>query len=175
MTVWLDPGKTTGIAAWYHRFDMFSSMEADFKAAGQWLTMLAQFGYGDSIVNQFTSSPIELGWEAFITTPGTVRRGGKPDYSLEVIGMARWLCLEHGMTILPAQISSQMALGTDARLKAMGWYKPGKPHANDAARHLLVSLFKRGLLLADLKEKAFVRPNIAEFERWVDEGMKEET
>ena len=35
-------------------------------------------------------------------------------------------------------MTPSMTFATDDKLRRLGWYKPGKGHANDAARHLLL-------------------------------------
>ena len=103
---------------------------------------------------------IEIGWEKYIITPGGVRHG-TPYWSLECIGVLRYLALKYSLTILPPQLSSMMTISTDARLKMIGWYKPGKPHANDAARHLLRYMAKAGTLPYEMHNKAFGTPGDA--------------
>ena len=163
VTVWLDPGKTTGLASWDSRNDSFTSIQAsDLVTVGNWIEMLILVNDSemaedsdDNDDDDGTGLRIEIGWEKFVTTPGTVRHGGKPDWSLEVIGVARYLAVKHGLSILPPQMSSMMAIATDERLRLVGWYRPGKQHANDAARHLFRYLVVTGRLPADLHRKAF--------------------
>lgn len=146
VTVWLDPGKTTGIAAWYHDRQIFTSVEADFKGTGEWLELMS--------IPHESAGAVHLGWEQYVVTPGNTRHG-TAYWSLEVIGMARWIATRYGLTILQPQFSSMMKMSTDDRLKMISWYKPGKPHANDAARHLLRHCVKAGTLPIELWQKVF--------------------
>lgn len=167
VTVWLDPGKLTGIAAWYHDREEFTSVQADFKGTGEWLELLAAYTPAATppsyrfindlyypACNITEPSEICIGWEQYVVTPGNTRHG-TAYYSLEVIGMARWIATKHDLTILQPQMSAMMAIATDERLKLLGWYKAGKPHANDAARHLLRYCIKEDALPEHLKQKIF--------------------
>jgi hypothetical protein len=148
ITIWLDPGKTTGLASWDHRNGIFTSVEAiDLLTAGSWIEMLMVANDGE----------IEVGWERYVVTPAGIR-GGTPYWSLEVIGVARYLALKYGLTILPPQMSSMMAIATDERLKLVGWHKPGKPHANDAARHLFRHMITTNQMPRELYRKSFPPP-----------------
>jgi hypothetical protein len=149
--IFLDPGKTTGLASWNYEYDTFNSTQTppeDVLALGNWLELLA-------LTNDDNPSfHVAVGWERFIVTPSTVRHG-TAYWSLEVIGMVKYLCLKYGFTMLQPQLPSQMSLITDTRLKAAGWYKPGKPHANDSARHLMKFLLKTHALPIDVWDKVF--------------------
>jgi hypothetical protein len=154
MTIWLDPGKTTGIAGWDYANEQFTSIEVgdDLKALGLHLELLASMQDGGIISDM--PGRIELGWERYVITPGNTRHG-TAYWSLEVIGVAHYLALKHGFTILKPQMSSAMAACTDERLKKIGWHKPGKPHANDAARHLLRYMLKAGTLPVEIWDAAW--------------------
>lgn len=155
MTIWLDPGKTTGIAGWNHELQQFTSLEIsdDLKALGLHLELAASLA-GSSRIFDGHPHGIELGWERYVITPGNTRHG-TAYWSLETIGVAHYLALKHDFTILKPQMSSVMAAVPDSRLKAVGWHKPGKPHANDAARHLLRYLLKAGILPIEMWNAAW--------------------
>ena len=149
-TAWFDPGKTTGIAGWDSRTGTFTSLEAssDLTEIGKWVELLL-------LVNdQDPDFRLAIGWERYVVTPGNARHG-TAYWSLEVIGVLKYLALKHGVTILKPQMSSMMATSTDKRLKAIGWHKPGKPHANDAARHLLRYMLKAGTLPIEIWDIAY--------------------
>ena len=149
VTIWLDPGKTTGFACWDHRARSFTSFETDdLVTVGSSVELLA-------LVNDHDEAfQAAIGWERYIITPGNARHGSA-EWSLEVIGVARYLALKHGLAILKPQTSSMMKVSTDARLKLVGWHKPGKAHANDAARHLLRCMLRAGTLPFSIWDKAF--------------------
>lgn len=154
-TIWLDPGKTTGIAGWNYEHRVFTSLEIadDIKALGLHLEMVASLA-GSAQIFDGCPSRVELGWERYVITPGNTRHG-TAYWSLETIGVAHYLALKHGFTILKPQMSSVMTAVPDHRLKAIGWHKPGKPHANDAARHLLRYMLKAGLLPIEIWKAAW--------------------
>lgn len=58
---------------------------------------------------------------------------------VEVIGGIKLWCVKHGVKLV-FQTPGQRMWWNDDRLKGMRLYKPGKPHANDAMRHLLTYL-----------------------------------
>jgi hypothetical protein len=94
-----------------------------------------------------------VGWELYIVTQG----GGKvgtPKYSLETIGMLKWICHSHDVTVLKAMPSASRKLGDEVKLKRLGWRKPGKVHANDAAMHLLAWHLREKRLSSALLAKA---------------------
>jgi hypothetical protein len=137
---WLDPGATTGIAAYTFRAGgSFHSWQLQFSETGRRIEELA----GDW-------GPLHLGYESFTITPGShVRHDGS---ALMSIGMARWLAFKHGIAMLPSQPPSARRLGLK-HLKTVGWYRPGLGHANDAAAHLLTYFLAKNLLPEELKER----------------------
>lgn len=139
--LWADPGGTTGIAAWlFDRGDgEFWCSQDGFRETGQKVEVLAQ-EYG---------ADLSLGYERFTILPGagSVKHDGS---ALMVIGMLRWLALKHGVSMLPSQSPSDRRLGLK-HLRTVGWYRPGKEHARDAAAHLLVHGMKYGWLPEEVK------------------------
>lgn len=137
---WLDPGGTTGIAAWTFRAGgSFHSWQLQFREAGEKIELLAR-----------DWAPLYLGYESFTITPGShVRHDGS---ALMAIGMARWLAFKHGIAMLPSQPPSARRLGL-RHLKTVGWYRPGQGHGMDAAAHLLTYFLANNLLPEELKER----------------------
>ena len=67
--------------------------------------------------------------------------------ALEITGVLRHLVHEWGSQWVEPQLpSAAMKLGTNDRLKRVGWYVKGKPHAMDAARHLFLWCCKNGII-----------------------------
>jgi hypothetical protein len=144
MILWLDPGETTGWAAWDR--GIFQSDQLGFQDTG-WLIESTAKNDG---------SLLSIGWEAFIISALTARKPGS-HWAIEVIGVARYFALVHGATILPAYPSSSLPKDTirDRQLKSIGWHKPGRTHANDAACHLMhYMLASRNMPSAIAKELA---------------------
>ena len=149
VVVWVDPGKMTGVASWDHLTGTFTSLHVpDLAALGNWIEILLLVNDNDP------DFKLALGWERYIITPGNTRHG-TAYWSLEAIGVLRYLALKYHITILPPQTSSMMGTSTDERLKMIGWFKPGMPHANDAARHLMRYMLKAGTLPIELWDKVF--------------------
>jgi hypothetical protein len=129
--VWLDPGKTTGLA-WY-------DIDADRFGSSQ---------HGEDELMQVVSSLIDvhypriaIGWEMYLRTP---RSKGIADYSVGGIAKVRALCQQERVPVLKAQPSSARNLqSTVIFLRRLGWYRPGLGHANDAAAHLFRHLIKQ--------------------------------
>jgi hypothetical protein len=142
LVIWLDPGATTGIAAWDFERRLFRSWQEDFLRTGQLIGNLAEM--------QGPESPIRLGWEQYNLLPGSFAR--HDGSALMVIGMARWLSLVHNIGALPSQPNSARRLGLK-HLKTVGWHTPGRGHAGDAAAHLLTWMITNDLLPEELKER----------------------
>lgn len=137
--LWLDPGGTTGMAAWFFETGEFRSWQEDFKGTGARIESLA-----------FHVKHLSIGYEQYNISPGRyVRHDGS---SLMVIGMTRWLALVHGASMLPSQPPSARNLGLK-HLKVLGWHRPGLGHANDAAAHLASWAISNDLLPEELKER----------------------
>lgn len=123
--MWFDPGLTTGWAVMSHD-GWFDSGQAAFHDVGELLAGDAEV-YGASLW---------VGWELYNVTAGG-GKAGTPKYSLETIGMLKWICHCFNATMLKPMPSSARKLGDELKLKRLGWRKPGQVHANDAAMHLL--------------------------------------
>lgn len=141
--MWFDPGLTTGWATMHHD-GHFESGQCQFHDVGERLTRYAEL-HGPNLW---------VGWELYLVTQG----GGKvgtPRYSLETIGMLRWICHVHDVTVLKAMPSSARKLGDDIKLKKLGWRRPGMVHANDAASHLLAWCLRERMLPGHLTDRLF--------------------
>lgn len=125
VVMWYDPGLTTGWA-YLENGQEFNSGQAPFEDIGAVLTTWAES----------LGRHLWVGWEMYVVTQG----GGKvgtPKYSLETIGMLKWICHANDVTVLKPMPSASRKLGDELKLKKLGWRKPGMVHANDAAMHLL--------------------------------------
>jgi hypothetical protein len=139
--LWLDPGKTTGWAC-LTMAGKFDSGQFNFEDTGK---LVEQLGF-------WQGPALRVGWEAAILLPGSGQRKGI-DKALEVIGMVQWLCLKHGAVMLPSFPSSARSLGGLRKVKALGWYKPNKGHANVAAEHLCAYLLRTKTMPENLLDK----------------------
>ncbi len=142
MTIWLDPGKTTGYAYLTDSYN-FHSGEADFMSLGTQL----------ELTFSVHGSAAWVGWEDFLITPRTAAMHGS-EFALEVIGVARYLATKYECTILDPCPPSGRELGSLQKLRRLGWYTPGKVHANDASSHLLAYCLREHILPDDLLHKA---------------------
>lgn len=128
--VWLDPGKTTGLA-WYDiTADRFGSGEYDSVELADVLDALTTAH----------AEQIAIGWEMYIRTP---RSKGIANYSTDEIAKVGALCAKRHIPVLKPQPSSARNLqSTVVFLRRLGWYRPGMGHANDAACHLFRHLIR---------------------------------
>lgn len=122
----LDPGKTTGVASVHD--DAIVTGEFDWRQLCVQLQRLVQ------VVDLVVA-------ERFTINQRTVRNTQAP-WSLEVIGAVRYVT---GLQPFPVPFELQSpadakTFATDAKLRERGWWTPGKPHANDAARHALLAI-----------------------------------
>lgn len=143
--VWLDPGKVTGVACYDLEDAWFHSTQKELADLRLYFSEALLPAYGDVMT---------IGWEMFINTSGGARTGD-PSFSNEAIGLVRSLAQEHGIPLLKPQPSSARKLGNPVMLRRLGWYKPGKGHANDAAQHLLADLLKRHPMPHAIRAKLF--------------------
>ncbi len=118
----IDPGKMTG---WADLFQgQFRSGQVD------WLNSLLWF---EKVHERYDV----IVCESFIITRNTITKS-RQNWSLEAIGAIKYIRLrDTGDTVVMQPPAVGKSFGTDDKVKAMGWWAPGKIHANDAARHLL--------------------------------------
>lgn len=131
----VDPGKTTGWAIWDREQRRFEdSGEHDFESFCRIAkTHLSTHGHCTTVI-----------CERFTITANTAKNSQAP-WSLEVIGVMRWLCrLHHAEFGKMQQPSAAMTFATNERLKQIDWYVVGADHERDARRHLLLALVSLG-------------------------------
>jgi hypothetical protein len=107
----------------------FNSFELDYDGTCRHLALMGHH-YGNRL---------RIVAEAFFITPETHKLSFQP-WSLELIGVSRFVSRAYTGCELVTQAKSNVRnkLGTDARLKKLGWYRwTPDGHANDAAGHLL--------------------------------------
>lgn len=136
----VDPGLTTGWAFWDSAERSPSPGETEgpmefLDLAHRWVERISQLKMRDALVIA----------ERFIITPETAKKTQAP-WSLEISGGLRFLCHRYGVEYVQQTPAEAKRLIHDDRLRALGWYQPGKGHANDALRHLAYGLVRRGML-----------------------------
>jgi len=136
----VDPGLTVGAA--YLRRDW---------AHDSW-----QVGVAEAIVTMKyvirSMKPDLVVVERFQITPDTVKKTRQYD-ALEVIGALRYECLEHDVPFELQVKNAAFKLGNTQRLCALGWYRPGKEHANVASGHLALALVRHSKLHPDVTQR----------------------
>lgn len=146
--LWIDPGKMTGVAnltidSGYGSL-AFSVDEYDFQAAGYMIE-------GTCI---YWKRNLAIGWERFTITGQTHKKTRQPE-AMEVIGVARYVSHKYGCQVLEPAQQHTPDVNDQARLRALGWWKPGKDDAQSAAAHMLNYLLRTGTLPA--REAAILR------------------
>ncbi len=135
----VDPGKTTGWA----QFDTSSCNPplAWQSPANEFLDTWVPYidAWRDS---GWSDGGVRVVVEKFIITIETAKKTqGDEHWSIEQMGVlrhhARWAGVQFdgGQTLSNAQ-----KFAPNDRLRQIGWYVPGKGHANDALRHLLLNI-----------------------------------
>lgn len=134
----IDPGLKTGLA-WWLDGNQHGSHEVEYRATGK------------MVENFLTRYPLtQIVCENFFITRETSKKSQSP-WSLKLIGVAEYLADLHQIedVVLQAPADAKR-FSTDARLKALGWYKGSAGeyagHADDASRHLLLYLAKNKLI-----------------------------
>lgn len=134
----IDPGLTTGVAAYRHtgipwlNGERFSSgqVEGRFHFYKAFNTMVAW------------GLPIIVVMERFTITPATAKKSPQPD-PIYIIGAIERQADDLGFPFYFQTPSDAMSFATDDKLKLVGFWNRGKGHANDAARHMLKFLIHK--------------------------------
>lgn len=143
--VWADPGLMTGLA-WY-------DLEADEFHSDQYTPDDLRRKLDD--LGRLASDRMLLGYEQFIVTSGGPRTS-TPEHAHRAIQILTGFAKEYAHVLLAKpQPSSARKLGNAVFLRRLGWYKPGRGHANDAAMHLLADLLRRQPMPAPVRGRLF--------------------
>lgn len=133
VTVAFDPGKMTGVAL--HHPDNLA-FEGNFEAfalpcedAMDWAESWIVSGLWDDVV-----------CESIVITAQTHKKSQDVLCSVEQIGILRYLCRRCGVPFRLQTPAEAKSFGTDAKLKALGWWTKGLDHPRDATRHLILRL-----------------------------------
>lgn len=141
--VWLDPGLTTGGASYDLQDSTFTSWQSGPDDLVQHLQELEKTCAGR----------MQIGWEMYLAAGGP--QHGTSKHSQEAIGRVRAFALAYGVEVLKPHTSSARKLGSTVFLRRLGWYKPGSPHANDAAMHTLSHLMMMRPMPSAIRESLF--------------------
>jgi hypothetical protein len=137
----LDPGLTTGVAAYEATHEQRPS--ANEMPFGELVRALESWAglYGDYDVHVVC--------ERYNISERTTKLTRQYD-ALHVIGAVRSLAdRRDNVTLEKLQTPfDAKEFATNARLKAAGWYRPGLGHANDALRHLMLWMVRTGRMEA---------------------------
>lgn len=124
--VGLDPGKSCGFATL--NGDEFHSTDLTPLQACSELHRLLRNG-----------RPKIVSAERYTFTQAASRMTRQYD-ALEIIGTARYLCHEYGVTFVINGAAEASRVGSPAVLRALGWWARGKDHRNKAAAQVALVL-----------------------------------
>jgi hypothetical protein len=139
----VDPGKMTGWASYdTDRFALHGAWEApanDFlDGFVRWIDASAPFETAGGVVAPMVRIVVE---KFVITTETAKKTQGEEHWSIEQMGVLRHHARWAGMGFDGTQtLSNAGEFAPNQRLRDIGWYVPGKGHANDALRHLLLNI-----------------------------------
>lgn len=128
--VGIDPGLTTGYAEWDTESRTFRSTELAMDVLFRKLERMVWSDQHPTIVV-----------ERFTINSNTARKTRQPE-ALAVIGALEFMRSTGGIYMAQSP-TSRKPFGTNAKLKALGWFHGGAGHADDAARHMLAYLVTR--------------------------------
>jgi len=130
----IDPGKMSGVAAW--RSDAPACMVADELDPLETVLFVID-------LYRVHRSDLEVVSEKFTISERTI----KTALSLDALDINGWLtmqCQLWGISYEQQTPTQAKKFATDDKLKAIDWFERTKDgHANDAARHLVVYLYRR--------------------------------
>jgi hypothetical protein len=126
----VDPGKIVGIAIYDPGLD-------DKPLGGQ--MPYDQFGLW--LESWLVSGVVGLvAVERFTITRSTALKSSDAHWAMELIGVTKFLCGKYSVQLREQQATTAKNFSTDVRLKEVGWWLPGKDHARDAVRHVILAL-----------------------------------
>jgi hypothetical protein len=125
----VDPGKTTGWA--------FVDTVRKHSFAADQAGMMEFLDMAEHVLSKGKVDVVVV--EDFVITMKTLKKTQGELWSLEQLGILRWLCYVHGVEFARPQTASDgKSFGTDHKLRAAGWFASTTGgHRNDACRHLL--------------------------------------
>lgn len=136
----IDPGKTTGVKVYARRDGREPQLGHDQVGRGDIAAYLSYL-IGDWS-SRIGGNNVHIAVEKFIITRRTAQLSQEAD-ALEITGMVKGFAATRGLggTVTVHQIlKANLKYANDDMLKSVGWYVPGKNHANDAARQAFALL-----------------------------------
>lgn len=120
----IDPGLATGLAKWWG-------------PSGEFESSIEPYPLIETRLEQLIPFMDAVACETFTISARTAQltRQNEP---IELIGVVKYLCRKRKIPLIMQSPSDAKSFVPNARLKTLGWYKPGAGHDNDAARHLLL-------------------------------------
>jgi hypothetical protein len=130
----VDPGLATGWAILEVGEDYFNSgiTEGGLLGFVSWVT--------NALAAPHTSFEVVV--EKFTIMQSTAKKSRQMD-ALYLNGFLEGYCFLLGIPFTRHMVSNVKKFAPDAKLKKLGWYRPGAGHDNDAARHLLAYISKK--------------------------------
>ena len=129
----LDPGKVTGLAFYTVETEHMEGSEIGFDDFGDWLNV--------SLTNlKAQGTDVLVVIERFTIFASTAKKSQDAHWSLELIGVTRYLCHCHDVSLLMQLPGDAKHYANDEKLRRAGWYVKGKGHANDAIRHVALAM-----------------------------------
>jgi hypothetical protein len=136
----VDPGGTTGMVLWDMLYQgVVYVLELPHVDVGFMLEQLIETYRPDVVCESFT------------ITANTVSNSQAP-WSLKQLGVAEYLAAKYHVLYVEQLPVTAKKFATNERLKNLGLYIPGKGHATDAVRHLVIYLVSQGWWDDRLKE-----------------------
>lgn len=129
----VDPGKVSGYAIWLPG-----------EAQSFWSGEMSHLDFLDWAMPRILEKRFDsVACESFVITMATLQKSRGENWSLESIGALRWACHRSGTEFALQTPADAKKFSTDSKLKTVDFYTPGKGHANDAARHLLLLMVRK--------------------------------
>lgn len=134
----VDPGKKTGWASYDTTANVFASQEAP---GDEFIDRVVPWLGPSHAHDRAAAGPVRIVVERFVITAGTMRTSrGDENWSIEQIGILRHHARWAGVAFELQSAGDAKKFSPDDRLRTIGWYTPGRGHANDAARHALLNV-----------------------------------
>jgi hypothetical protein len=133
----VDPGKMTG---WAYTW-LMETWDANNVTAGQ--TPAAEFCDWIADTPAFMMAGNLFIVESFTITASTARKSPQPD-ALETIGVLKFLARRSGARLEEQMPSAAKRFVSDTQLRNLNLWYPGKDHARDAIRHLVLGIVSHG-------------------------------